>query len=594
MKALPFVPPLVLSIALVIHAAPPQVNLGYSIYSGTFDPNTNINTFWGIRYAAAPVGNLRWQAPQSPPSNRSQVLNATSKPIWCPQSPDSTNGVSPTNPADGTWSEDCLFLNVFAPANASKLPVLVWIHGGGYGAGYSGAFPMANPISANGNGFVGVTIQYRLGAFGFLASDEVARNGMVNAGLYDQEFALRWVQQYIHLFGGDPGNVTIAGDSAGGGSVMLLAMAYGGTLGNSLFSNIMTASPYLPMQYGYKDWKSSQAYYAFAYQAGCFDGTSYGNSSQTIFECLVNKDSAALINASQNVSASGVYGTWAFTPVTDEKLVKELPSQQLLKKQVNGVHALVGNNADEGPLFVSQTIETEDDLVAWLRLTFPLFTTEDIAKVLMYYPSSNSSDSLTVLPYATDGDSAPTAVNQSDVATGQQQRANDIYAETTFVCPSYWLAEAFSDNGRSSYKYQYSVPVALHGSDETAYFNVSEPNHGPDFVLAFMKLFGQFIITGNPSIPNGIANGASYGANDTAYNPASNWPTFSAVSPYQINLNQTGGTPTSVQVLTGINATELVEPGLKNDITLVNAYTWEGGRGFRCDFWRSIGITVPE
>lgn len=97
---------------------------------------------------------------------------------------------------------------------------------------------MTSIIQQNDNKFVAVTIQYRLGAFGFLASDEVFRNGVVNAGLLDQEFALQWVQAYIHQFGGDPSLVTISGESAGGGSVMLHAMAYGGSLGNSLFVNV--------------------------------------------------------------------------------------------------------------------------------------------------------------------------------------------------------------------------------------------------------------------------------------------------------------------------------------------------------------------
>jgi carboxylesterase type B len=88
-------------------------------------------------------------------------------------------------------------------------------------------------------------IQYRLGAFGFLASDEVYHFGNVNAGLLDQQSALQWVQDYIHLFNGDPRQVTIAGESAGGGSVVLQAMAYGGTLGTSLFDNVIAASPYL-------------------------------------------------------------------------------------------------------------------------------------------------------------------------------------------------------------------------------------------------------------------------------------------------------------------------------------------------------------
>jgi carboxylesterase type B len=78
----------------------------------------------------------------------------------------------------------------------------------------------------------------QIGAFGFLSSDEVFRNGVVNAGLLDQQFGLQWVQAYIHLFGGDPSQVTISGDSAGGGSVMLLDIAYGGTLGTSLFRNV--------------------------------------------------------------------------------------------------------------------------------------------------------------------------------------------------------------------------------------------------------------------------------------------------------------------------------------------------------------------
>jgi carboxylesterase type B len=90
-------------------------------------------------------------------------------------------------------SEDCLFLNVQSPANASNLPVLVWIHGGGYGAG-NGQLDFSDLLNTNGNNFVAVAIQYRLGAFGFLASDELDRRGVVNAGLLDQFFALQWVQ----------------------------------------------------------------------------------------------------------------------------------------------------------------------------------------------------------------------------------------------------------------------------------------------------------------------------------------------------------------------------------------------------------------
>jgi carboxylesterase type B len=90
-------------------------------------------------------------------------------------------------------SEDCLFLNVQSPANATNLPVLIWIHGGGYGAG-SGRQDFSDLLTTNENRFVVVSIQYRLGPFGFLASDELYRRGVVNAGLLDQLFALQWVQ----------------------------------------------------------------------------------------------------------------------------------------------------------------------------------------------------------------------------------------------------------------------------------------------------------------------------------------------------------------------------------------------------------------
>jgi len=96
------------------------------------------------------------------------------------------------------------------------------------------------------------------------------------------------------------------------------------------------------MQYGYKDWVPSQSYYAFATEAGCAPMRAYGGTAQTIFECLTQKDTATLQRASFNVSASGTYGTWGFLPVTDGAFIQQLPSQQLLQREVNGVRLLVG------------------------------------------------------------------------------------------------------------------------------------------------------------------------------------------------------------------------------------------------------------
>lgn len=188
------------------------VDLGYQVYRGVLDSTTGLQNFLGIRFAAPPTGSLRWQAPQPPVSNRSSIADATAYGPTCIQNPPAPGG---TSSIDNTGSsEDCLFLNVQAPADAvaGSLPVLVWIHGGGYGAG-SARVDLSTIINANEGAFVGVSIQYRLGAFGFLAGDEVYRRGEVNAGILDQQFALKWVQANIGIFGGNASQVTIAGES---------------------------------------------------------------------------------------------------------------------------------------------------------------------------------------------------------------------------------------------------------------------------------------------------------------------------------------------------------------------------------------------
>jgi carboxylesterase type B len=298
-----------------------------------------------------------------------------------------------------------------------------------------------------------------------------------------------------------------------------------------------------------------------------------------------------LIEASQRVSESGTYGSWAFLPVTDGVLIQSAPSQALLKRRVNGINQLSGNNAEEGPYFTPQNITTEQDLVAWVKVLFPLFGDDDISKLLYYYPTQSSTNSSSLPRFASSGTTEPTALDVGSVARGQQQRANLIYGETVFVCPSYWAAEAYNTHGRLGYKYQFSVPLAIHGADQYPFFGTPLPNQSPEFTLAFQTIWGNFIKTGNPSIPSSIANGAS--SNGTWVNDLENWPPYSLLSPYMANLNETGG----VEVHTStaqFNHTSIEGPGLRNDFRIVDAYSWEASRGVRCDFWRSIAGIVPE
>jgi carboxylesterase type B len=190
-------------------------------------------------------------------------------------------------------------------------------------------------VVTNGNGFIYVGIQYRLGAFGFLSSDDVHNNGVANAGLYDMHFALQWVQDQIYKVGGDPRRVTIAGESAGGGGVMHMAMAYGGTDGTKLFTNAIVASPYLPKQWRYNDPKPTTAYNNFAEAAGC-------SGQANVFACLQGVDTLILQNASAHAAQFVPFGEYGFAPVTDGDLVQNRPSVQLFSGKVNGLRMLSG------------------------------------------------------------------------------------------------------------------------------------------------------------------------------------------------------------------------------------------------------------
>jgi para-nitrobenzyl esterase len=184
-----------------------------------------VRAFLGIPYAAPPIGDLRWKAPQ-PAAKWKGLRDATQYGAHCMQSHIFDDMIF----QDSGPSEDCLYLNVFAPSDAnprSKLPVMFWIHGGGHNAG-SASEPRHDGDFLPTKGVVLVTINYRLGVFGFLATSDLAKESggaAGNYGLMDMVAALQWVKENIARFGGDPGNVTIFGESAGSEAVSTLMAA---------------------------------------------------------------------------------------------------------------------------------------------------------------------------------------------------------------------------------------------------------------------------------------------------------------------------------------------------------------------------------
>ncbi len=218
-------------------------------------PSGDVRVFRGVPYARPPVGELRWRPPVTLPRWEG-VRDATRFGAACMQPP------SPFY-SHAAVSEDCLFLNIWAPAQASRAPVLVWIHGGSLVSG-AGSEAVADGARFSEHGVLVVSINYRLGPLGWLAhpglSAELADGVSGNYGLLDQIEALRWVRRNIAAFGGDPSNVTIAGQSAGALSVAYLMAS---PQARGLFQRAIAQSPYLITmpelrQSRFRDWPDAE------------------------------------------------------------------------------------------------------------------------------------------------------------------------------------------------------------------------------------------------------------------------------------------------------------------------------------------------
>jgi para-nitrobenzyl esterase len=204
-----------------VAAAADQVKVEGGVLAGVAGADPSVRIFEGVPFAAPPVGALRWQAPQ-PAAAWNGVRKADQFGARCYQSSIFPDMIF----RDKGISEDCLYLNIWTPSPAKKhLPVLVYFHGGGFAAG-SGDEPRYDGTNFAKKGIIVVTVNYRVGVFGFLAHPELTaespHKASSNYGMLDQVAALQWVQRNIAAFGGDPGKVTIGGESAGSAAVSAL------------------------------------------------------------------------------------------------------------------------------------------------------------------------------------------------------------------------------------------------------------------------------------------------------------------------------------------------------------------------------------
>ncbi len=475
---------LCITISLAQQPAPVKVNEGR--LQGMFE--NGLTVYKGIPFAAPPVGEFRWQAPQ-PPAKWDGILQAVK------YAPAPMQG---GNPPSGK-SEDCLYLNVWTPAKSpnDKLPVLVWIYGGGFSFG-TNADGVSSGEKLAQKGVVVVSIAYRVGALAFLAHPELTAENpnrvSGNYGILDQIASLQWIKENIHAFGGDPGKVTIFGESAGGISVSMLCAS---PLAKGLFHGAISQSggsfgPTRPTTYPGENMKTLKQAEA--------DGIEF-----------LKKAGVASITELRKVDAEklpGGFGMGNAWPIVDGFVIPDDQYRLYEAGKYNDVPVLIGYNSDEGASFSRE--KTPEEYIAGVKSRYGKFA-DDLIKA---YPVGT-----TTVP----------------------KTARDLSRDAAFGWQTWIWARLQSQTGKSKVFYYYfdQHPDYPEGSPQ---FGFGSP-HGQDVAYVF-----QHLDTSNPQttkadliISDAMAtywtNFAKYGHPNGQGMPE--WPAFSDLNPQVMYFSKT-------------------------------------------------------
>ncbi|KAI1829234.1 hypothetical protein DTO006G1_9824 [Penicillium roqueforti] len=488
----------------------PVVDLGYELHQAiSFNSTYGLYNFSNIRYAAPPVGDRRWKVPIPPTKNREKVQDGSvgrvcpgALPLWAGLSVswlDSYANNKPvtvsTNvssypytppPQDGRTTEDCLFLDIIVPktvfdrtnhkrSNDKNLaPVMVWLHGGGQTSGEKAQYDASGLIQRSlhdDDGIVFVEINYRLGAFGWLAGDHKS-DVMPNLGLHDQRLALKWINDNIHLFGGDGTQVTVIGESAGGMSIIHQITAYGGLLGQAPFQQaIIQSGGWVPV---ITKKQQNATLKQFLDLLGV----------KTIKEARkLPSDKLIAANAFQVYYSP--WATFTYGPVVDNNFIPDFAWRLLLEGKFDeAVNVMMGHNSNEGLLFTNPDSRNSDAFLANLLAAAPisLENAKYIAEVL--YPP---------------------------IYDGSHGYKDPVQRVALFT--SEWALNCYTDdlrraNNNETYAYQFSIPPGLHAQDvpytfyqkgstlTSILFNI--PVSNVTVALAMQDWFTSFALHGSP------------------------------------------------------------------------------------------------
>ncbi|XP_005345683.1 carboxylesterase 1E-like [Microtus ochrogaster] len=464
-------------------SSPPVVNTRHGKVLGKYVSlegfTQPVAVFLGVPFAKPPLGSLRFAPPQ-PAEPWSFVKNATSYPPMCSQ--DAVRGkivndllTNRKEKIDLEFSEDCLYLNIYTPANLMKknrdrLPVMVWIHGGGLVVGGASTYD-GLALSAHENVVV-VTIQYRLGIWGFFSTGDEHSRG--NWGHLDQVAALRWIQNNIASFGGDPGSVTIFGESAGSESVSVLVLS---PLAKNLFHRAISESSVV-FTSGLFTKDVSSLTKKVAVTAGCKTTT-----SAVIVHCLRQKTEDELIEVTLKMNflkldlQEDTKEHYPFTPtVIDGVVLPKAPEEMLAEKNFNTVPYIVGINKQEFAWILPNLMEfpptdvkLDKEMVTWL-----------LTKTAYFFNIPE--------------DGIPAAIEKYSLDTDDPVRNRDLFPEligdVMFGVPSVIVSRSHRDARATTYMYEFQYHPSF----------LSKPNtvmgdHGDELY----SVFGAPILRGNAS-----------------------------------------------------------------------------------------------
>ncbi|KAJ3115215.1 hypothetical protein HDU96_000999 [Phlyctochytrium bullatum] len=492
---------------------------------------SGVNFWKGIPFAAPPTGANRWRPPQ-PPVTYGGVFNATAFGPGClaggggpggapggapPGGAPSGNGTMGAPPGNGTMgvppaefpgngttggpptgaggppgggggssSEDCLTINVWAPEGTtpdSKLPVMLWIYGGGFVGGQSSRDDGITIVSSTRN-IVWVSFNYRVGLMGFFSNEAILAEGNgANWGLQDQQFAFQWVKKYIGAFGGDADKVTVFGQSAGSQSVALQMLSYD-TANIPFRAGICESGTHTSFHdtLSVPDQQNFTATIAAA--VNCTD-------SATLLTCLRAANVTTMLAASP--------GDWK--PTVDGVILKDMPSRLIRSGRFARIPAIIGANTNEGTMFAS-SVTSADGFDPFLVSNFKWLSEANRTTVASLYPA--------------DAFSSPVL------------RAAEVFGDVVFVCPSerYSVERARVPSlAASNYRYRFNVSesaaqLAGHGSELSYVYNITSASDTAANTVLRSRMVSWWVSFVRTLDPNAEALAGS---------PA--WPTFGSMPP---------------------------------------------------------------